>query len=122
MRYRSPDWSIFFLPAAEAGSGMVWKPSADIYRSCHGWLIKFDLAGVERKDITITACGSRLTVSGHRRDWMVQEEWSHYSMEITYSRFERTLELPCDLERASISADFREGMLLVRVTTEGEKS
>jgi HSP20 family molecular chaperone IbpA len=51
----------------------------------------------------------------------VEEGWSHYSREITYSRFERSLDLPCDLGQAELSAECREGMLLVRVTAKGDK-
>jgi len=46
----------------------------------------------------------------------VEEGWSHYAMEIAYNHFERTIELPCDLERARITVEDREGMLLLRVT------
>jgi HSP20 family molecular chaperone IbpA len=38
-------------------------------------------------------------------------------MEIAYNRFERTLELPCDLELARITVEGRDGMLLLRVAT-----
>jgi HSP20 family molecular chaperone IbpA len=41
-------------------------------------------------------------------------------MEIAYNRFERTLELPCDLERARITMECREGMLLLYVKTREE--
>jgi HSP20 family molecular chaperone IbpA len=36
-------------------------------------------------------------------------------MEIAYNRFERTIELPCDLARAQITVECRDGMLLLRV-------
>jgi HSP20 family molecular chaperone IbpA len=42
-------------------------------------------------------------------------------MEIAYNRFERTIELPCNLDRANISAQSHEGMLLVYVIPEGER-
>ena len=42
----------------------------------------------------------------------------HYHMEISYSTFERTLELPVDLEPARIATEYKDGMLLVRIRTE----
>ena len=36
-------------------------------------------------------------------------------MEIAYNCFERTLELPCDVSRAEISTDYRDGMLQVHI-------
>jgi HSP20 family molecular chaperone IbpA len=37
-------------------------------------------------------------------------------MEISYSHFERTFELPCDLDRCGISTDSRDGMLHIHIT------
>jgi HSP20 family molecular chaperone IbpA len=42
-------------------------------------------------------------------------------LEIAYSRFERSLDLPCNLQRAAIATDYRDGMLLVHVHTEIDK-
>jgi HSP20 family molecular chaperone IbpA len=36
-------------------------------------------------------------------------------MEIAYNRFERTIELPCDVESARWTMDYRDGILLVRL-------
>jgi HSP20 family protein len=107
-----------FLPAASPCGEACWHPSADIYRTRHGWLVKFDLAGVRPEDIRLTAQGRRLTVCGRRRDWTVAEGNRYYRMEIAYSHFERSLELPCQLDPARITTEFRDGMLLVRIETE----
>ena len=112
--------SLFFLPALEARAPAVWQPQVDIYRAREGWVVKMDLAGVRCQDVSITVRGSQLCVSGARYDRIVEEGWSHYAMEIAYNRFERTLELPCDLERARITMECREGMLLLHVTAKEE--
>src|SRR5262245_8362635 len=108
----------FFLPVADTFRESAWQPPADIYRTRHGWRVKFDLAGVRPEDIELTAAGSRLTVRGTRRDWFAEEECSCYRMEIAYSHFERNLELPCNLDTAHITSDCRYGMLLVRIEME----
>jgi len=89
-----------------------WQPSADVYRTRDGWLVKFDLAGVETGDVAVTIRGRRLSISGFRRDSFVEEGASHYSMEISYNRFERA--------RVTIAA--QEGLLLVRMITEGKEN
>jgi HSP20 family protein len=109
-----------FLPAARRFQEPHWRPAADIYRTSDGWLVKLDLAGVRGRDIAISVCGRHLTVSGCRRDWVQEHGHRHYQMEIAYSRFERTIELPCDLESAHISTEYREGMLLVWIAMEGQ--
>jgi HSP20 family protein len=98
----------------------VWQPQVDIYHSREGWVIKMELAGVQPQDVSITVRGSQLSISGVRHDWSVEEGWSHYAMEIAYNRFARTLELPCDLEHASITVEGRDGMLLLHVAAKEE--
>jgi HSP20 family protein len=109
----------------ESGGGRhldpAWRPPADVYRCGGDWLIKLDLAGVRPQDVQVHASGRRLTIRGVRRDWSIQEGNQSYSMEIAYNRFQRSIELPCELEGARIATDYRDGMLLIRLQTASEK-
>jgi HSP20 family protein len=107
--------SLFFLPAALPKAAMAWQPQVDIYRSRNGWVVKLELAGVRPQDVSITVHGSQVRVEGVRHDWITEQGWSHQTMEIAYNRFERTIELPCDLAHAQITVECRDGMLLLRV-------
>ncbi|MBW3543733.1 MAG: Hsp20/alpha crystallin family protein [Planctomycetes bacterium] len=98
-----------------AASGQTWQPPADIYRTSEGWLIKVELAGVAREEVEILASGQTLIIRGQRRDSTLIESLQHYSLEIAYSRFERRIEVPCNLDRAQMVAEYKDGMLLVRV-------
>ena len=99
-----------------------WQPAVDIYRTRFGWALKFDLAGVRMEDIQVHVSRRSITVGGVRRDWMSDEgECRHYSMEITYSRFQRTIELPEDIEAAKMAVDYRDGILTVRIAQRVEK-
>jgi HSP20 family protein len=99
----------------------LWQPSADVYRTRDGWLLKFDLAGVRSEDVVVAVSGRRVSVSGVRRDLMVEEGCSYYSMEISYNRFERSIEMPVDLENAQVVLEARNGLLLVRMITKGNE-
>jgi HSP20 family protein len=92
-----------------------WQPAVDIYRTRTGWILKFDLAGVRTEDVQVHVRQRTVTIGGVRRDYMVEEGCTHYSMEITYSRFQRTIELPDDLNSANILLDYRDGILFVRI-------
>jgi HSP20 family protein len=100
---------------------LAWRPPADVYWDGHGWVVKFELAGVRREDVEYGVVGRRLTIRGKRCDWSVGESREAYSMEIDYSRFERTLELPCDAEIAQIVTEYRDGMFFVRLKTVARK-
>ena len=113
--------SCFFLPAAAAFSDVGWRPAADVYRTSAGWLVKLDLAGVRPDDIRLQVEGRILRVQGIRRDCTLEEGSHYHRLEIAYSRFERQIEFPTSLERASIATEYEAGMLLVRIQTEGER-
>jgi HSP20 family protein len=110
-----------FWPMARTFRQPHWEPSADVYRTSDGWLVKFDLAGVRPEDLSVELHGCRLTVRGTRRDCFTEEGFSCYRMEIAYSHFERSLELPSNLQPAGITTDYRDGMLLVHIPTEDAK-
>jgi HSP20 family protein len=105
-----------FLPAAQSCREARWSPAADVYQTREGWLVKLDLAGIRSEDVQVQVKGRRLTVCGQRHDCILQEGASHYRLEIAYSHFERSLDLPDDLERASLRTEYRDGMLLVHIT------
>jgi HSP20 family protein len=107
--------SLFVLHASLPQATTAWQPSVDLYRTRDGWVVKLELAGVRLQDIAITVHGSQLRVEGVRRDWLVEAGWRHQALEIAYNRFERTITLPCDLEQARITVEYRDGMLLLRV-------
>jgi HSP20 family protein len=109
-----------FWPAAEAFHEVGWRPAVDIYRTRTGWLAKFDLAGVRPEDVHLQVRGHLLLVQGVRRDWVLEEGYCYHSLEITYSRFERQIEFPVNLEQAHLTTEHSWGMLLVRIETEGE--
>ncbi len=99
----------------------AWQPAVDIYRCDEAWLIKIDLAGVKQEDIELSTNEHFLTLKGQRRDLQIQEGHQTYSMEISYNRFERTLELPFDANNALIQTDYQDGMLFIRIQAK-EKS
>ena len=109
-----------FLPAGGIVSRFaVVSRRRHLSRSRNGWLVKFELAGVRPEDMELTVQGNRLTLRGVRRDCTALEGCRYYQMEIAYSHFERSLELPCDLERADVTSEYRDGMLLVRIPEGG---
>jgi HSP20 family protein len=102
--------------AAGCSPGACWQPAADIYRTNDGWLVKFDLAGVDPSEVQLNRTGNCLTLVGTRRDGIVQRDLCSYSLEISYNRFERTIELPNNIETAEAWTEYCDGMLLVWLT------
>lgn len=118
---RKVETVLFFAATQQFVAQTCWRPLADVYRSREGWVVKFELPGVGREDVQVVIQGCRLMVSGIRRDWVLEQGCAYHAMEIPYGRFERTVELPCGMEPQRFQLEFRDGLLLVRVATEGEE-
>jgi len=111
-----------FLPGVQPCTEAGWCPAADIYRTPAGWLVKLELAGVRPEDMRVTADRSVLSVTGCRRDCTLSEGCCQYQMEIAYSYFERSLELPCNLDNCGITTSYHDGMLHIHITeTEAQR-
>jgi HSP20 family protein len=96
----------------------VWRPDADVYRTADGWIVKVDLAGVSAEDLEVLVQGPTLSISGCRRDTFFGKGVVYHQLEITYSRFEKTLRFPCSIEGASVLRDYRDGLLILHLRSE----
>jgi HSP20 family protein len=96
----------------------MWCPDADIYRTSDGWIVKVDLAGVSADDLEIRIQGRTLSLAGCRRDTFFEEGIVYHQLEITYSRFEKTLSFPCSIEGATLLRDYRDGLLILHLRGE----
>ena len=96
-------------------SGRLWYPAADVYQTPEGWLVNVELAGVSTDDIEIEIQGTVLYIAGTRRDRSCAAGVSYHQMEITYSRFEKTIQFPCSIEAASLAHDYHDGFLIVNL-------
>ncbi len=98
-------------------SGKLWYPAADVYQIDDGWLVKVELAGVSAEDIEIEIAGNTLYIAGTRRDNFCKSGMSYHQMEITYSRFEKTLSFPSSIEGARLEHNYENGLLLIHLWT-----
>jgi len=93
----------------------LWLPAADVFQTADGWLVKVELAGVSAEDIEIDIQGKSLYVAGCRKDKSCAVGMSYHQMEITYSRFEKTLEFPASIDGAKIEHNFENGLLIIHL-------
>ena len=81
-------------------------------------MVKVDLAGICSDELQIEIRGKLLSIRGCRRDTHYREGFVFQQMEITYSRFEKTIEFPSAIEGAAIRQDYRDGFLIINVRSE----
>ena len=105
----------FLGSSKKVQSGQLWYPAADVYQTTEGWLVKVELAGVSVEDVEIEIQGNVLSIVGARKDRSCAVGTSFHQMEITYSRFEKTLKFPAVIEGARIEHNFEDGILIIRL-------
>lgn len=99
-------------------SGRLWNPSADVYQSPDGWVVKVDLAGVCSDDLEVEISSTDLHIRGCRKDTFYRKDFICHQMEITYSRFEKTIQFPDPIEGATLARDYRDGFLIIVLRSE----
>jgi HSP20 family protein len=112
MRNRNREIALMTV-AHRVQPGRHWNPPADVYRTEDGWVVKVDLAGVRADDLTLELNDSLLRIRGCRRDTFCREGFVYHQMEISYSRFEKTIQFPCVLDEPSLRFDYSDGFLIV---------
>ena len=118
MRDIEKEFSLIRTDRRVRPSGRLWNPAADVYRSNDGWVVKVDLAGVCSDELEIEIRDSMLRISGCRRDTHYRDGFVYHQMEITYSRFEKSIQFPAPIEGASIRHEYTDGFLIINVRRE----
>ena len=81
-------------------------------------MVKVDLAGVCMDELEVEIRGTILSIRGCRKDTHIREGFTYHQMEITYSRFEKSIQFPAPIEGASIRQDYSDGFLIIDVRRE----
>jgi HSP20 family protein len=94
----------------------AWIPPVDIYDSGqHELVIKAELPDMKREDIQLTVDNNTLTISGEKRmDSELRDENCH-RVERAYGTFMRTFSLPPTVDTGKVSADYRAGVLTIKL-------
>lgn len=102
--------------AREEGVLSSWVPAVDIFENDKKELvIKAELPDVRREDVSVTVENNTLTLSGERKlDTEVKKEHYH-RIERAYGSFSRSFALPATVDSSKIGAEFKNGVLTVRL-------
>jgi len=93
----------------------TWAPQLETFRRDGNLVVRADLPGLTKENITIEADDDVLTISGERSDEARDERDDFYQSERTYGRFFRAIQLPEGVNADQIEATFKDGVLEVTV-------
>jgi HSP20 family protein len=86
-----------------------WAPVVDIIETEDGFLLKVELPGVTKDDVSISIDNRVLTVKGEKRN--NDKESKFHRNECRYGSFVRNFTLPQDVDVDEVEAIFKNGIL-----------
>jgi HSP20 family protein len=93
----------------------AWAPRIDIYETRTEFIAVVELADVDPEHVTIEIEAEEVAFTGTRSPVEPPEGAECLQLEIPFGDFERRLLLPVPVESSAASAEFKDGMLTVRL-------
>jgi len=95
--------------------GATWTPAIDAYETDTDIVVKAEVPDVDANDIDITVSEDSLILKGERNFTEEIDEDSYYRLERRYGTFQRSIPIPGAIKRDEISADYKDGILVITI-------
>jgi HSP20 family protein len=95
-----------------AGTGLSsWTPAVDIHETDDGFVIKAELPGVSKDDVSIEVHQNTLTLRGQRKHESAVKNERYHRVERAYGTFQRSFVLPAMVDHDKVQATYKDGVL-----------
>jgi HSP20 family protein len=114
-------WPTVYEPMRQAGEKIAdwFAPKSDAAVSEENYTINVELPGVFAGDVEVTMHDGSVIVQGEKRRESEETGNNYFFSEREYGAFLRTFRLPPDADQERVSADFRGGVLTIKVPKVG---
>ena len=93
----------------------AWRPAVDIYETENGLVLKAELPGVKKGDVSVEIKDNVLTLKGERTEDKEVNEENYYRRERCFGSFQRSFNLEQSVQPEKIKAKFKDGILEVEI-------
>ena len=104
-----------FLPSSYIFGKGKWDPTVDISEGRKDISVKAEIPGIEAKDLDISIDGRLLTIKGGKKQELKEKEETYYRVERSYGYFNRTIELPAEVDSDKVDASYKRGILKIKL-------
>ena len=108
--------SAFLGQANGETTGRSWVPAVDVWETEKELVYAFDLPGTPEDKISVEFDDGALTISGERERTDEVRNEGFYRYERRFGSFSRTVGLPQGVTEDDVKADYRDGVLEIKVT------
>mgnify|MGYP005749949665 CR=1 FL=1 len=112
----------FFNESVNSKNYTGFTPHVDACETEKNYEIEVALPGVRKEDINIDFQEGRLTITGERKLEKQEEGRRYHMLETQYGSFSRTFYLPDKVSPDKITAQLEDGILLVTVPKDEQKT
>ncbi len=89
--------------------------NVDVFEHGNEVVLKADLPGIRKEDVSVKCMGNTITISGERKSEEKVEKKDYLRWERNYGSFSRSLALPEGCDTGKIRANYRDGVLEVHI-------
>jgi HSP20 family protein len=93
----------------------AWTPPVDIFETEDALVMKAELPGFTKDDISIELKENALTLRGERKHEMENKEENYHRRERVYGAFQRSFMLPTTVDQNNVQATYKDGVLELRL-------
>jgi len=90
-----------------------WVPACDIYETEREIVVKAELPGLKKEDVSVSIENNLLTIHGERKFEGEVKRENFHRVERNYGEFLRSFTLPAFIDPNKILAEFKDGLLWV---------
>ncbi len=99
----------------------AWKPTVDIYETDEAIILKAELPGIKKEDVSVEIKDNVLTLKGERIEDKEVKEESYFRKERCFGTFSRAFNLQHRVQPDKIKARFKDGILKVEIPKPAEE-
>lgn len=110
-RFFAPSW----MPRIKLPEFADISASVDMFEEGEDLVIKADLPGMKKDEISIDFADDVVTISGEKKTEERTERKDYHCVERSFGSFSRKLQLPVDIQIDKTRASFKDGVLEIRM-------
>lgn len=100
---------------------LLRMPPTDVYEEKDRIVVKAELPGMGKEDIHVTLTDHTLTIKGEKKKEAEVKQENYHRWERSYGSLLRTVELPMAVKSDDVKAEFKDGVLTVRLPKSEEE-
>jgi HSP20 family protein len=96
-------------------AGTEWMPIMDVIENGAEYIVRLEAPGIHKENLDINLVGEILTITGKREIAPEVEGEGYLVRERVYGKFARTIRLPVPFAEKKVTAEYRDGVLVVHL-------